>query len=91
MYHNNIVYLILYRDKIKIYVILGKGPIMIKLICEKCRHIWYTANTRPNQKCSDCGGYLCQTELIDAKYIEKYSDCIDVKKIECKIIHLNFK
>lgn len=64
---------------------------MIKLICQKCSHVWYTANTRPDQKCSDCGGYLREIELINAKDIEKVSEGTDEKKDECKVIHLNFK
>jgi hypothetical protein len=64
---------------------------MIKLICQKCCHIWYTANTSSNQKCNDCGGCLLETELISAKSIENNSDSTDEKKDECKIIHLNFK
>jgi hypothetical protein len=64
---------------------------VIKLICQKCNHVWYTANTRPNQKCGDCGGYLRETELIRAKDIEKNCNDADEKKDECKIIHLSFK
>lgn len=33
---------------------------MIKLICKRCGETWYTANTKPNQKCSDCGGVLVE-------------------------------
>lgn len=64
---------------------------MIKLICQKCNHIWYTANTRPNQKCGECGGYLRETELICAKEIEKTQVIANEKKNECTIIHIDFK
>lgn len=43
---------------------------MIRLICEKCSTVWYTANTRPNQKCGDCGGNLIEEDLIIPKDIE---------------------
>lgn len=36
---------------------------MIKLICKKCNKAWYTANTRSNQRCSDCNGLLVEEEL----------------------------
>lgn len=78
------------KNKSKSIFSLG-GTIVIKLICQKCNHVWYTANTRPNQKCGDCGGYLRETELIRAKDIDKNYEAADEKKDDCKIIHLNFK
>jgi hypothetical protein len=42
---------------------------MIRLVCEKCDHIWYTSNTSINQKCDECGEILVELG-IDAKGIE---------------------
>jgi len=42
---------------------MGEG-IMIKLICLKCGSNWYTANTRPNQKCGNCNTRLIEVEFI---------------------------
>lgn len=39
---------------------------MIKLICKNCGEVWYTSNTKPNQKCSDCGGALIEDTLFNA-------------------------
>jgi predicted nucleic acid-binding Zn-ribbon protein len=63
---------------------------VIRLICEKCGHVWYTSNTRSNQKCSDCDGHLFETDLINAKNIEKNTTDMSEKKDECKVIHLDF-
>jgi rRNA maturation endonuclease Nob1 len=63
---------------------------MIKLICEKCSHIWYTSNTKPNQKCNDCGGALSEIELIASKEIERSKEYVSEKKSEDKIIYINF-
>lgn len=35
---------------------------MIKLVCEKCDHVWYTSNTKDNQKCCACGERLIGVE-----------------------------
>ncbi|MGH4119474.1 hypothetical protein [Clostridium sp.] len=45
---------------------------MIRLVCKKCDHIWYTANTSINQKCDECGGILIEIG-IEAKEIENTS------------------
>lgn len=37
--------------------------LLIKLVCESCGHIWYTANTQSNQKCSACGGNLVEVDI----------------------------
>ncbi|MCM8711373.1 hypothetical protein M2651_10110 [Clostridium sp. SYSU_GA19001] len=47
---------------------------MIKLVCENCGRVWYTANTEPNQKCSVCGGNLYEVDML------KKLDNEDVKK-----------
>jgi hypothetical protein len=47
-----------------------RGIIMIRLVCEKCAHIWYTSNTSINQECDACGAILIELG-IDAKDIEK--------------------
>lgn len=44
---------------------------MIKLICEGCSKVWYTANTKHNQECSDCGGNLIEDDFIFPKDIDK--------------------
>ncbi|MGV8984572.1 hypothetical protein [Clostridium sp.] len=44
---------------------------MIKLVCEKCAHIWYTSDTSINQKCDECGERLIETDFINVKEIEK--------------------
>lgn len=43
---------------------------MIRLVCEKCAHIWYTSNTSINQECDACGAILIELG-IDVKDIEK--------------------
>lgn len=45
---------------------------MIRLVCEKCAHIWYTSNTNINQECDECGEILIELG-IDAKEIENTS------------------
>ena len=35
---------------------------MIKLICENCEHVWYTSNTKNNQKCCACGERLIEVK-----------------------------
>jgi tRNA(Ile2) C34 agmatinyltransferase TiaS len=40
---------------------------MIKLICLKCGATWYTANTKPNQKCSNCKARLREVDFIPTK------------------------
>lgn len=40
---------------------------MIKLICMKCGVNWYTANTRPNQKCGNCSTRLIEVDFTGAK------------------------
>lgn len=62
---------------------------MIKLICQKCNHIWYTANTTPNQKCGECGGFLKEIEMINSKEIENTSTDVN-KTAKCNIIPLKF-
>ncbi len=63
---------------------------MIKLICKECGESWYTANTRPNQKCSSCGGTLIEEDFIPSKDIENNESDDNIKsKDECKIIYLN--
>ena len=46
---------------------------MIKLVCEKCAHIWYTSNTSLNQECNECGSRLIEVDFIAAKEIENIS------------------
>jgi|GEM_PF-3568822 len=59
---------------------------MIKLICSSCSSVWYTANTKLNQKCSDCGGLLIEDILLSSS-VKK--DKSDIEKIyESKIIEL---
>lgn len=45
---------------------------MIRLVCKKCAHIWYTSNTSINQECDECGEILIEI-AIDAKEIETTS------------------
>lgn len=47
-----------------------EGDILTKFICKKCGMIWYTSNTKQDQKCDECGSvlleydnYLYETEL----------------------------
>lgn len=40
---------------------------MIRLVCKKCGQVWYTANTRPNQKCASCGGDLIEKNEPEQK------------------------
>jgi predicted nucleic acid-binding Zn-ribbon protein len=64
---------------------------MIKLICNRCGQTWYTANTRPNQKCIECGGDLNEYDIINSEAINKEDtrDREDYdKKCESKIIRL---
>jgi len=49
---------------------------MIKLVCEKCTHTWFTANTSINQRCCDCGEKLIEVDCIRAKEIEKSTESI---------------
>lgn len=42
---------------------------MIKLLCLKCGATWYTANTKPNQKCGNCNTRLREVEFIPAKEV----------------------
>lgn len=63
---------------------------MIKLICKKCGQAWYTANTRLNQKCSECGGLLVEEELDFIKSKDVLMDCELTKNCESKVIHLNW-
>jgi hypothetical protein len=49
--------------------------IMIRLVCEKCAHIWYTSNTRINQECDACGAILIELG-IEAKDIEKTPEVV---------------
>jgi hypothetical protein len=62
---------------------------MIKLRCEKCGEAWYTANTRLNQKCSECGGLLVEEELDLIKSKEVVIKPEHSKNCGSKIIHLN--
>lgn len=55
---------------------------MIKLICKRCGQTWYTANTKPNQKCGECGGDLIEEDLINS------NDTNTDKENSCKIIYL---
>jgi hypothetical protein len=41
--------------------------------------VWYTANTKPNQECSDCGGNLIEDDFIFPKDIEKKGTSITSK------------
>jgi len=50
---------------------------MIKLVCEKCDQIWYTANTNINQKCCECGEILMEVDFIGSKEIETMSKVKD--------------
>lgn len=61
---------------------------MIKLKCQKCGEIWYTANTRPNQECSECGGDLTSEDLITEKDIKIKGSSIIYKNEENKVLHL---
>jgi transcription initiation factor IIE alpha subunit len=60
---------------------------MIKLICKRCGETWYTANTKPNQKCSDCDGVLVE----DTSFTDKdKKDNQDIKtSSQPKVIHLD--
>lgn len=53
------------------------GLNLVRLICEKCGETWYTANTRPNQKCSECNGNLIQCDSI-------FPENVDTKKTATK-------
>lgn len=53
----NIIYIYLERSLSK----------MVKLICKKCGKIWYTSNTKPDQKCSDCNGILVEDTLFNSE------------------------
>ena len=46
---------------------------MIKLVCEKCDHVWYTSNTSDNQHCDECGERLIEVDFINVKGIENVS------------------
>ena len=46
---------------------------MIKLVCEKCDHVWYTSNTSDNQECDECGERLIEVDFISIKGIENKS------------------
>ncbi|MBK5240645.1 hypothetical protein [Clostridium sp.] len=48
---------------------------MIRLVCEKCDHIWYTSNTSINQKCDECGEILIELG-IEAKDIENTPEVV---------------
>jgi hypothetical protein len=50
---------------------------MIRLVCEKCAHIWYTSNTSINQECDACGAILIELG-IDAKDIENTPEVVCV-------------
>lgn len=67
-----------------------EGVIVIRLVCSKCNHIWYTSNTRANQKCGDCGGILHETELIVSKEIETNKE-VESERINSKVIFVDFK
>ncbi len=60
---------------------------MIKLICKKCGEVWYTANTRPNQKCSGCGGNLVEEDFIFPKDIETKKEGLVNKDDQDAAIH----
>jgi rRNA maturation endonuclease Nob1 len=53
---------------------------LIKLICKDCNQVWYTANTKPDQKCSYCGGALQEVKLILDEDTEKNSNGAKKKK-----------
>lgn len=59
---------------------------MIKLICKSCGETWYTANTSPNQKCSDCGGVLVEDNNMLSKLDTKD---IDYNNSKSKVISLD--
>ncbi|MFL0248334.1 hypothetical protein [Candidatus Clostridium stratigraminis] len=63
---------------------------MIKLKCKKCGQAWYTANTRLNQKCSECGGLLVEEELNFIRSEEVSIKPEPSKNCGPKVIHLNW-
>lgn len=62
---------------------------MIKLICTQCGRSWYTANTKPNQRCSECDGLLVEVELEYLKPKDIISEPQSVKDTDSKVIFLD--
>jgi hypothetical protein len=48
--------------------------LMIKLVCQKCFRVWYTADTRPDQLCSECGGELKEEDIVINKQMISKED-----------------
>jgi transcription initiation factor IIE alpha subunit len=52
--------------------------------------VWYTANTRSEQRCDSCGGKLKEVDLIASKDIDASGTSSIEKKDECKVIYLTY-